>query len=90
MRLISPSFEVPHRLRAIVRARESSVIVLAALIGVAGGLVVVVMGQLVGVMHAIFFALEPGQRLSGVVALDPLHAFLVPCLDGLAFGLVSA
>jgi CIC family chloride channel protein len=90
MRLISPSFEVPHRLRAIVRARESSVIALAALVGVAAGLVVVVMGQLVGVMHTIFFALEPGQRLSGLVLLDPLRAFLVPCLGGLAFGLVSA
>ena len=90
MRLIRPHFEVPHRLRAIVRARESSVIVLAALIGVAAGLVVVVMGQLVGLMHVLFFAIDPGERLSGLAALDPLRAFLVPCLGGLAFGLVSA
>ena len=90
MRLIRPHFEVPHRLRAIVRARESSVIVLAAVIGVAAGLVVILMGQLVGLMHVVFFGIDPGERLSGLVALDPLRAFLVPCLGGLAFGLVSA
>jgi CIC family chloride channel protein len=38
----------------------------------------------------IFFALDPGERLSGRVSLDPLRAFLVPCLGGLAFGLVTA
>jgi len=90
MRLASPHFEVPHRLRAVVRARESSVIVLAALVGVAAGLVVVVMGELVGLLHQIFFALDPGERLSGRASLDPLHALAAPSLGGLAFGLVSA
>ena len=41
------NFEVPHRLRAIVRARESSVIVLAALAGAMAGLVVAGMGAAV-------------------------------------------
>ncbi|HWC94126.1 MAG TPA: chloride channel protein, partial [Pseudolabrys sp.] len=90
MRLPTPHIEVPHRLRAIVRARESSVIVLAALIGVLAGLVVVGMGQLVGLMHVLFFGIDPGVRLSGVISLDPLHAMLAPCLGGLVFGLVSA
>ncbi len=90
MRLAAPHFEMPHRLRAIVRARESSIIVLAAAVGVLAGLVVVVMGELVGLMHVIFFGLDPGERLSGKVSLDPLHALLVPSLGGLAFGLVSA
>lgn len=90
MRLLTPPFEVPHRLRAMVRARESSVIVLAAAIGVLAGLVVVAMGQLVGLMHVLFFAIDPGERLSGRVSLDPLHVMLAPCLGGLAFGLVSA
>jgi chloride channel protein, CIC family len=90
MRLISPSLEVPHRLRAIVRARESSVIVLAAAIGVIGGLVVAAMGWAVGQMHLIFFGLDPGERLSGRVALDPFYAFVTPCLGGLLFGLATA
>ena len=83
-------FEVPHRLRAIVRARESSVIALAAVIGFAGGLVVAAMGEAVSIMHVIFFGLDYGERLSGRVVLNPVYAFLTPCIGGLLFGLVSA
>lgn len=83
-------FEVPHRLRAIVRARESSIIVLALVVGAIAGLVVTAMGELVGLMHLVFFGLDPGERLSGRVSLDPIYAFLTPCLGGLLFGLVSA
>ena len=90
MHIAIPQLEVPHRLRAIVRARESSVIVLAAAIGILAGLVVVVMGEVVSLLHAAFFGIDPGERLSAQVLLDPLRAFLTPCLGGLAFGLVSA
>jgi CIC family chloride channel protein len=84
------TIEVPRRLRAMVRARESSVIVLAAIVGAIAGLVVTAMGDIVSVMHVIFFGLDPGERLSGRVSLDPLYAFLTPCIGGLLFGLVSA
>ena len=40
MRLFTRPLEVPRRLRAIVRARESSVIALAVIIGIIAGLVV--------------------------------------------------
>ena len=83
-------FEIPHRLRAVVRARELSVIVLAAVVGCAAGLVVAAMGVLVSIMHMIFFGLDPGERLSGRVVLDPLYAFMTPFVGGLLFGLVSA
>ncbi|HEY4143083.1 MAG TPA: chloride channel protein [Pseudolabrys sp.] len=86
----SISFEVPHRLRAIVRTRESSVIVLAALAGALAGLVVAVMGALVELMHVTLFRLMPGARLSAQGSLDPLYAILVPTIGGLMFGLVSA
>src|SRR3974377_637714 len=43
--------EVPHRLRAIVRARESSIIVLALLAGALAGLVIAGMGGLVALVH---------------------------------------
>ena len=62
---------------------------LAAMIGSTAGLAVAAMGGLVGLMHSIFFGLDPGERLSGRVSLDPFHAFLVPCLGGLLFGLVT-
>ncbi|HXD44650.1 MAG TPA: chloride channel protein [Pseudolabrys sp.] len=90
MSLFSRPLEVPHRLRAIVRARESSVIVLAVVIGVIAGLAVAAMGETVGFMHQHFFGLDPGERLSGRVMLDPLKAFVVPSLGGLLFGLVTA
>jgi CIC family chloride channel protein len=90
MSWFSRSFEVPHRLRAIVRARESSVILLAALAGAAAGLVVAAMGSAVAFLHLIFFGLEPGARLSGQISLNPLYALLVPCLGGLALGLATS
>jgi len=90
MRLFPRQLEVPHRLRAVVRARESSVIVLAVVIGAIAGLAVAAMGEAVGLMHQVFFGLDPGERLSGRVSLDPLYAFLTPCIGGLLFGLVTA
>jgi chloride channel protein, CIC family len=90
MRWFSRPLEVPHRLRAIVRARESSVILLALIVGAVAGLAVAAMGGAVGYMHEVFFGLDPGERLSGRVTLDPLRAFLVPAIGGLLFGLVSA
>src|SRR5262245_20001916 len=82
--------EVPHRLRAIVRAREASIIVVAAFVGFAAGLVVTAMGELVELMHFLFFGIDPGERLSAQRALNPLYAFITPCLGGLIFGVVSA
>lgn len=85
-----PQFEVPHRLRAMVRARESSIIVLAALVGAVAGLVVAGMGAVVALMHMLLFKLPSGERLSAQVSIDPFYAVLAPCLGGLLFGLVSA
>jgi CIC family chloride channel protein len=90
MRFKGRPLEVPHRLRAIVRARESSIIVLAAAIGLVAGLVVATMSEAVGLMHMVFFGLDPGERLSARAWINPLYAFLTPCLGGLVFGLVSA
>jgi CIC family chloride channel protein len=48
------------------------------------------MGEIVGFMHLTFFGLDRGERLSGRVSLDPLYAFVTPCLGGMLFDLVSA
>jgi CIC family chloride channel protein len=78
--------EAPQRLRAFVRAHEASLVVLAALIGTIGGLVVAAMGAAVEALHVAFFDLEWGDRLSSQFRIEPLRAVLVPGLGGLLLG----
>jgi chloride channel protein, CIC family len=78
--------EAPRRLRAFVRAHETSLVVLAALVGALGGLVVVAMSAAVDALHVVLFNLEAGDRLSSQVKIDPLRALLVPSLGGLLLG----
>jgi CIC family chloride channel protein len=81
--------EIPRRLRALVRARESSLVGLAAIVGAIAGVVVAVMGDTVDMLHEIFFRLAPGERLSGRLTLDPWLAMAVPVIGGILFGLAS-
>jgi CIC family chloride channel protein len=62
-------------------------IALAALVGAIAGLVVAAMGTAVDLLHQLFFQLEPGVRLSGLLRLDPLMAILVTLAGGLLFGI---
>ncbi len=78
--------EAPQRLRAFVRAHETSLVVLAALVGTVGGLVVAAMGAAVEALHVAFFNLEWGDRLSSQFRIEPLRALLVPSLGGLLLG----
>jgi chloride channel protein, CIC family len=80
-------FEVPHRLRAFVRSRESSLVLLAAVAGSLAGLVVAAMSSGVDLLHSLFFGLPFGQRLSALTRLNPVLAVLVPTLGGLALGI---
>ena len=73
----------------MVRARESSLILLAALVGVLGGAVVAGMGVGVDILHEVFFQLSPGERLSGRLSLDPWLAVLIPLSGGIIFGIAS-
>ncbi|HEY1980871.1 MAG TPA: chloride channel protein, partial [Xanthobacteraceae bacterium] len=86
---IAARLEIPRRLRALVRARESSLILLAALVGVIAGLVVVFMGDTVDLLHEVFFRLQHGERLSARLTLNPILALSVPLVGGLIFGGVS-
>ena len=79
--------EAPRRLRAFVRAHETSLVVLAALVGIIGGLVVAAMSALVEVLHVLLFNLEMGDRLSSQFRIEPWRALLVPSLGGLLLGL---
>jgi chloride channel protein, CIC family len=79
--------EAPQRLRAFVRAHETSLVVLAALVGTVGGLVVAAMSMAVEAMHVVLFELEWGDRLSSQFRIEPWRALLVPSLGGLLLGL---
>ncbi len=82
----SQFIEAPRRLRAFVRAHETSLVVLAALVGIIGGLVVAAMSAAVEGMHVLLFNIEIGERLSSQFAIAPLRALLVPSLGGLLLG----
>src|SRR6202521_1472435 len=79
--------EAPQRLRAFVRAHETSLVVLAALIGIIGGLVVAAMSAAVEGLHVLLFNIDIRERLSSQFSIDPLRALLVPSLGGLALGI---
>ena len=81
--------EAPRRLRAFVRAHETSLALLAALIGGLGGLAVAAMSAAVEGVHVLLFNLEMGERLSSQFSIDPWRALLVPSLGGLVLGLTS-
>jgi chloride channel protein, CIC family len=78
--------EAPRRLRAFVRAHETSLVVLAALVGTIGGLVVVAMSVAVAGLHALLFNISIRERLSSQISIEPLRALLVPSLGGLLLG----
>ncbi len=86
MTATSRYLEAPRRLRAFVRAHETSLVVLAALIGIVAGLVVAAMSAAVEGLHVVLFDLEMGDRLSSQFRIEPLRALLVPSLGGLLLG----
>ncbi|HUD88251.1 MAG TPA: chloride channel protein, partial [Xanthobacteraceae bacterium] len=81
--------EIPRRLRAVVRARESSLIALAALVGAVAGVAVAIMGDAVDLLHEFFFNLAPGERLSARLTLNPWLAMLIPVAGGIIFGIAA-
>ncbi|CAN5193641.1 chloride channel protein [soil metagenome] len=79
--------EAPQRLRAFVRARESSLIVIAAVIGAMSGLFVAAMSAAVELLHVVLFRIPLGARLSGLHSVDPLRAILMPMAGGFVLGI---
>ncbi|MGB6343042.1 MAG: chloride channel protein, partial [Xanthobacteraceae bacterium] len=86
---LATRLEIPRRLRAIVRARESSLVALAALVGVIAGIVVAGMGTSVELLHELFFNLQHGERLSARLVLNPYLAVCVPLVGGMIMGAAS-
>ena len=77
----------PQALRAMVRADEIWLVVLAGVVGVVSGLLVFAMNWSTQAAHRFLFDLQPGDRLSGVASLDRMKALAIPAAGGLAVGL---
>jgi CIC family chloride channel protein len=79
----------PQVLRALVRADEIWLVVLAAFLGCATGIVVWLMNSATQLIHQTLFGIKPTERLSAMASLDPLRTVLVPALGGLFLGIVT-
>ena len=79
----------PQVLRALVRADEVWLLVVAAAIGVTAGLSVWAINGAAQLMHQLLFGIGPDQRLSAMDRVSHLATVAVPCLGGLALGLIT-
>lgn len=81
--------EAPRLLRALIRADEIWLSVLAALIGCFAGVCVFMMTHLTLALHRVVFGLHNDGRLSAVAFLPPLRAIGGPLLGGVTLGLFA-
>ena len=79
----------PQTLRALVRADEIWLVVLAAAVGVASGLCVYAMSVATQFGHEMLFHLDQGDRLSGSVGLNQIRTVAVLGVGGLLVGLTG-
>jgi chloride channel protein, CIC family len=79
----------PQTLRALVRADEIWLVVLAAIVGCVSGLCVAAMSEFTQFMHRQIFQLGLNERLSGQVEIPVQRVVLGLTLGGLAVGMLS-
>ena len=79
--------DLASRLRSLIRGSEVWLVVLAALIGIAAGLAVALIGTLSDHAHQILFGLGHGDRLSAAPRLA--KGVWVPAAGGLALGALT-
>ena len=79
----------PATMRALVRADEIWLVVMAGAVGAAAGFVVVAMSAIAQWMHRALYNLPRGEFLSSQLAIHPLRALLVPSLGGLVLGVAG-
>ena len=85
----SAVLHAPQVLRALVRADEIWLVVLAAFLGCGTGISVWLMNATTQIVHQVLFHIRPDERLSAMASLDPTRTVVVPVLGGLALGLVT-
>jgi CIC family chloride channel protein len=79
----------PQTLRALVRADETWLAILAAAVGVLSGAGVAAINTVTAMMHTRLFALPPGQGLSESAQISTLRALFVPILGGAVLGIAG-
>ena len=82
--------QAPQSLRSLVRGDEIFLVVLAAMLGAAAGLIVVAMNQSTQLAHELLYSLPPGSRLSAQSQIPTGPAIAVPAGGGLCVGLLAA
>jgi chloride channel protein, CIC family len=79
----------PRVLRALVRANEVWLVILAAFIGAGTGVIVHWMTASAQFLHVLLFGIDMDQHLSAAQRVAPLRALLAPVFGGLAVGIFS-
>ena len=85
-RLMEAVTHAPQVMRALVRADELWLVVLAAIVGIAAGLCVTAMGMITQAMHGLLYGLDLRERLSSQAEISPLHTALALAIGGLVIG----
>jgi CIC family chloride channel protein len=76
----------PQTLRALVRADEVWLVVVAGVAGLAAGFSVIAMSFTAQLLHELLYGLSPGERLSGMLSVDPVRTALALVGGGLCIG----
>jgi CIC family chloride channel protein len=85
----SAVMHAPQVLRALVRADEIWLVVLAAFVGCATGIMVWSMTAATQLVHETLFGIAHTERLSAMTWLDPVRTIVVPTVGGLVLGVVT-
>ncbi len=85
----SAVLHAPQVLRALVRADEVWLVVLAAFLGCSTGVMVWLMTSTTQLIHQVLFGIGVTQRLSAMAYVDPMRTVVVPTVGGLVLGLVT-
>ncbi|GJE44949.1 Voltage-gated ClC-type chloride channel ClcB [Methylobacterium soli] len=80
--------QAPGRLRSLVRASESGLVLLAALTGCLAGVAISGMGYVTQALREAIYRLPAGIRLSASDAVSPLALLLGPAFGGVLLGLL--
>ncbi|HEY0353757.1 MAG TPA: chloride channel protein [Enterovirga sp.] len=75
--------EVPANLRALVRASEFGLVLLAAIVGAMSGVFVTGLSLAAQFLHYVLFQMPPDQRLSGLPELIWQASAMIPAVGGL-------
>jgi CIC family chloride channel protein len=76
----------PQTLRALVRANELWLVVLAGVVGAIAGVMVFLMTAAAQILHVVLFHIDIDQHLSALSHVEWHRALLVPPLGGLLLG----